>query len=468
MAVTTYQSTFALSLFTGNTQAERITDDAATLARARDYNIHDEELQAIEQAIGQYPAGTLPTGTIHGRLKDLEEGVTGGSSIQVHNLDGTSHTGTLSLSKVHVNITNVLGATINKWMTKMFGTGDLDGDGIVSVQDILAGVAINKEALDDLTLLRFDYPWQVPTGGGPGEPGGPGGGGGGLPVPGDGGGFDPGDAALPVDDIWTGLGVDVAGEYDQPVGLLVDFDTGDQHGVWRYRNAGGAELTGLQSTAGLGFADLWADAAAGDAPAGTNYGLFYFSKAQTMGITSDGDVLTNAIGDIGFEGKQVAIINTNERVALNIGDHVFDVQITPDLGANVTRSGWDGVDGVPSGFCHVINTPVGDGSVPARIIAPDTGVITIAVITSSPANNGGGAVWNVRTQYKVGRAAVTNVDINITPDAVLDTPQRDDLVIDLAVTKNDPININFMGLNTSPYGQAIILHAIIIEYTALN
>lgn len=463
MPSTTYQSNFANALYPGNLQDERITNDAAALARARDYNIHDVEIKAIQNAIGTFPAGTDPEGSILRRLYDIE-GSSGHS--QVHNYDGSDHAGTLSLTKIKVNITNTMGTIVNNWFTKVMGTGDLDGDSILSLQDILTGVALNKEVLDDLILTGFDYPWQVTTGGKP-KKGGPGPGGGpspDKPRPGGGGGYDPNEPAMPITDVWTGLGADSGGYFDQPVGLLVNFETGKQYGVQRFKNAGETSLIGLQDMADIEYADIW-----GTAPTGDGYGMYYFRKPSTVGISNDSGVITNAIGGLIFEDKQAKVTTTDEVSALNLGDISYDIPTIADASGEVSVVDYDGGSGDSCGYVHLIAIASGDGGVRGRIVIPDAGTITIGVILSSGVGNPGGAEsWDIRTLYKLDASATTTVNDTTTPPEAADTLYRDDLVTGLPVTKNQTLHLSFRGLNSSSFQQNMVIHGLEIEYEALT
>jgi hypothetical protein len=464
MPSTTYQSSFPAALYPGNLQDERITNDARALARARDYNTHDVEIRAIQNAIGTYPAGTQPTGSILRRLYDIE-----GSSghTQVHSHDGSDHSGKLSMSNVEVNITNTMGTIIQNWFTKVMGTGDLDGDSILSLQDVLTAVALNKEVLDDLILTGFDYPWQVPTGGGPGKKGGPGPGGGGSPdkpEPGGDGGFDPSEPAMPVTDVWTGLGADGGGYFDQPVGLLVNFETGEQYGVQRFKNVSGTPLTGLQDMTDIEYAEVWGTPALGD-----GYGMYYFRKPSTTGISNDSGVITNAIGGLVFEDKQAKSTVTDEIAAMNLGDIVYDVPTTADATGSISLVDYDGGTGDACGYVHLVAIASGDGGVRGRIIIPDSGTINIGVILSSPVGNPGGAdTWDIRTLYKIDASATTTVNDTTLPPVSADEMFRDDVVTGLAVTKNQTLHLSFRGLNSSAFQNNMVIHGLVIEYTALT
>jgi hypothetical protein len=87
---TTYNCSYPDVIYPGNTQQERSLANNALIQRARDYNIHDEEIKCLQQYIGPHPvAGWTPGGP-------------GG-----------------------------LGRTINTRITRILGTGDCIEQGII-------------------------------------------------------------------------------------------------------------------------------------------------------------------------------------------------------------------------------------------------------------------------------------------------------------------------------------------------
>ncbi len=461
MGSTSYSSNFPRGLFSGGLQAERITQDADVLAQARDHNIHDKEIQATQQAVGIHVEGTAPTGTVLERLWSLEHG---GVGSQVHHIDGSLHSGQLSLNRTNINVTNVLGNAINSWMVKMFGTGDLDGDGYTTIQDALGGLAINKEFVDDTLLAGFHYPWQIPTGANPiGEPVPPPPPGPPPPPPPGTGGWDPGDPSVPLDEVWCGLG-DIGGLYDQAVGMMIDFDTGASYGVKRYMDATHTTLVGAQTLAGISYLEVWG------APAlGTHYGLMYWRKPVTTGVRGDGGTITNSAGAFIFEDKQALLSTTNDMVSVDLGDHVAGGEIANTSGAGAhARVAYDGGAGEACGFVDTLDPTISAGELSTRLVAPFAGKFTLYVVTSSAANNGAGASWNIIKRYKVdGGATVSGNDV-IVPNVAKDTPERKDLYTGITLSKDEVIHASLVLLDTGAHNGVLVLHSFGIECTELT
>lgn len=463
MADTTYNSNFPYALYGGNTQSERTDQDAATLARARDYNTHDEEIKQIEEVIGTFPSGTDPTGSILWRLYQLEEDPGVGS----HGLTSVYHTGYLSIDKVYLPGTGAGVSHVTGWMNKVFGAVDWDGDGYVTLADLLQALAINKEMLDDWALVTTDWPWQVPTGGGPpgtGKPGG-GGGGGGGPGPGEGGGggpvdggWDPADPGLPIDEIWTGVGA-----HDQSLGLLINYDAGRHYGVRRYLDAGGSELTGIQDLSDVAFAEVW-----GSPPAGFNYGLAFFRKPLTTSIGDDiASMPSSSFGGLVFDPSQVDLDDADGDSigTIDVGNKDWNTNMVAGTGSTVVE------DGNPGWFLGV-DYAVTTGSIEASFVVPDTGTYSIILVASSTQGNLGVNDWDIQTDYSVNRGAPVNLPGVVTPPDVAGDTCETALVGGLSLSAGDLVDITVDFLGTGAHwlvdGGKPSVHAVLIRCTSMG
>ena len=475
MATTGYSSNYPEEYYDGNTQGERTVQDAEVIARARDYNTHDEELKAIQTTIGVYPTGTAPTGTLMVRVAAVESSTTTIAHSSLLNIspddhhDEThsyaSHTGTVSSANLLLGAdygktigTSPMFASVTGWMDKIYSTtGDLNGDGLVEVNEILAGIAFNKELFDDVFLVGFDYPWEVPTPAVPPIPGTGAPGGGAAPPPAD-GGLDDGLGELPTD-MWAGYGADAAGEYDWPVALLINLDTGGQYAVRRFTDSG-IDQTGMV-TIGAGTR------AETDSPitAGTNYGLMYFRKPPRMAIADDNNLITGSLGMIRVDSDQILLTDA--------GDNIVDIDIIPPQTMPlVAGSGVLSTEGVGSaGFSYAMTTAV-DHQMYSNVYGLAAGTYSIYVRCSCPALNAGGDSWSTTIKYKQvadnGDMTVLSTEdaVDITSNAAADVIQAHLLKDALDVDADRQLMVTFTLLDSSTNTNDLDLYGLYMQRIA--
>jgi len=440
MATTDYSSSFPDSLYGGNTQNERMSQDAEVIARARDYNIHDEEIKAIEEAIGTHPEGTDPTGSIHQRIYDLEQ--------QSQDLDS------LPASSVTIDTTGAYGQSIINWMEKIYGTGDIDGDGLQTVRDILYGLTANKEVFDDVFMVGFESPLQ--------------GAGAGVLEPvsgtftetgegGNGGGYDDPTGSGKV---WAGLGETAAGSYDQPVGVVLDTTSGDHYAVKRYRDAGGTELTGLVDASDVRYVDVWGTPTLAD-----NFTLLYFRRPFNVGVADENGVQSSSIGQLTFDSAQVDLTPTDEGMTLDFGAPIFEIALEPGSGMAVEtdwQCGW------------VIALSPTDASVLGRIPVLDGGTYDLYIMHSASVANAGGAQASFRTNYSVVspnaageiNQVPTAADVALTPAANAYTMKTDRLVQGISIASGDLFKCSVINRSVVDFTGWMSVHGLYLQRTA--